>query len=164
MGFPMAQTVKNIPALQETWVWPLGWKDPLEEGMATHFSILARRIPMDRGAWWLHSPCGHRVRHDWTTKHSTAQGINSHWNINCYRTELLFNNKKKIKYILSESNYLLLIVTVLWTTSGLLKTESSHWDFSLNCSVNGLESILWTNKVCLAYSSYEFISMTFCFS
>ena len=38
--------------MQETWIQPLGWEDPLEEGMATHFSILAWRIPMDRGAWW----------------------------------------------------------------------------------------------------------------
>ena len=43
--------VKNLPAMQETWVQSLGWKDPLEEGMATHSSILAWRIPMDRGAW-----------------------------------------------------------------------------------------------------------------
>ena len=44
--------VKNLPAMQETWVQLLGCKDPLEEGMATHSSILARRTPMDRGAWW----------------------------------------------------------------------------------------------------------------
>ena len=37
---------------RETWVWSLGQEDPLEEGMVTHFSILAWRIPMDRGAWW----------------------------------------------------------------------------------------------------------------
>ena len=37
--------VKNLPAVQETWVRPLGWEDPLEEGMATHFSILAWRLP-----------------------------------------------------------------------------------------------------------------------
>ena len=43
--------VKNPPALQETWVQSLGWGDPLEEGMATHSSILAWRIPMDRGVW-----------------------------------------------------------------------------------------------------------------
>ena len=43
--------VKNPPALRETWVRSLGWEDPLEEGMATHSSILAWRIPMDRGAW-----------------------------------------------------------------------------------------------------------------
>ena len=37
--------VKNLPAMQETWVWTLGWEDPLEEGRATHSSILAWRIP-----------------------------------------------------------------------------------------------------------------------
>ena len=48
----VAQTVKNTPAMWETWVRSLAWEDPLEEGMATHSSILARRIPMGRGAWW----------------------------------------------------------------------------------------------------------------
>ena len=43
----MAQMVKNL----ETWVQSLGWEDPLEEGMATHSSILAWRVPVDRGAW-----------------------------------------------------------------------------------------------------------------
>ena len=47
----MAQTVKNLPAVRETWVGSLGWEDLLEEGMATHSSILAWRIPMNRGAW-----------------------------------------------------------------------------------------------------------------
>ena len=47
----VAQTVNNMPARQETWVRPLGWEDPLEEGMATHSSILAWRIPSERGAW-----------------------------------------------------------------------------------------------------------------
>ena len=45
------QTVKNTPAMWETWVQSLRWKVPLEEGMATHSSILAWRIPTDRGAW-----------------------------------------------------------------------------------------------------------------
>ena len=41
----VAQTIKNLPAVQETWVQSLGWEDPLEEVMATHSSILAWRIP-----------------------------------------------------------------------------------------------------------------------
>ena len=41
----IAQLVKNLPALQETWVQSLGWEDPLEKGEATHSSILAWRIP-----------------------------------------------------------------------------------------------------------------------
>ena len=58
IGYPLqyswaslvAKMVKNLPAMQEIWVQPLGWEDLLEEGMATHSSILAWRIPMDRGA------------------------------------------------------------------------------------------------------------------
>ena len=46
----VAPMVKKLPAMQETWVWSLGWEDPLEEGMATHSNILAWRIPLDRGA------------------------------------------------------------------------------------------------------------------
>ena len=48
----VARTVKNLPAMWETWVQSLGWEDPLEEGMATHSRVLAWRIPMDRGVWW----------------------------------------------------------------------------------------------------------------
>ena len=59
IGYPLqyswaslvAQMVKNVPAMQETWIRSLGWEDPLEEGKATHSSILAWRIPIDRGAW-----------------------------------------------------------------------------------------------------------------
>ena len=42
--FLVAQLVKNLPAVQETWVRPLGWKDPLEKGKAPHSSILAWRV------------------------------------------------------------------------------------------------------------------------
>ena len=48
--FPVAQMVKNPPAMWETWVWSLGRDDPLEEGISSHSSILSWRIPMDRGA------------------------------------------------------------------------------------------------------------------
>ena len=44
-SFTVAQTVKNLPVMQETWVRSLGWEDPQEKRMATHFSILAWRIP-----------------------------------------------------------------------------------------------------------------------
>ena len=47
----MAQSVKNLPAMPETWIQSLGWEDPLEKGIATHSSILAWRIPMGLGAW-----------------------------------------------------------------------------------------------------------------
>ena len=47
----VAQAVQNAPAMQEAWVQSLGWEDPLEEGMATNSSILAWKIPKDRGVW-----------------------------------------------------------------------------------------------------------------
>ena len=51
MDFPGDSAVKNPPAKRETWVESLGREDPLEEGMATHSSILGLGNPMDRGAW-----------------------------------------------------------------------------------------------------------------
>ena len=55
--------VKNLPAMRETWVRSLVWKDPLEKDMATHSSIVDWRIPMDRGTWWA---TVHRVSKSWT--------------------------------------------------------------------------------------------------
>ena len=60
----MAQTIKNLSAMQETQVQSLGQEDPLEKGMATHSSILAWRIPWTEEPGGLYSPWGHRVRHD----------------------------------------------------------------------------------------------------
>ena len=57
MASLIAHLIKNLPAMQETWVRFLGWEDPLEKGKATYSSILAWRIP------WR-SPWGCRVRHD----------------------------------------------------------------------------------------------------
>ena len=56
--------VKNPPAMRETWVRSLDWEDPLEEGMVTHSSILAWKIPMDKGAWWatIHGVAKSRTR------------------------------------------------------------------------------------------------------
>ena len=55
--------VENPPAMPETWVLSLGWEDTLEESMATHSSIPAWRIPMDRGAW---RATVHGVTKSWT--------------------------------------------------------------------------------------------------
>ena len=48
----VAPTVKNVPAMQNTWVLSLVWEDPLGKSMATHSSIPSWRTPMDREAWW----------------------------------------------------------------------------------------------------------------
>ena len=60
----MAQTVKRLPAIQETWVRSLGWEDPLEEEMATHSSTLAWKIPRTEEPGRLQSMGSQRVGHD----------------------------------------------------------------------------------------------------
>ena len=68
MGFPGGSTVKNLLAMQETWIQSLGWEDPLEEEMATHSSILAWEIPRTEEPGRLQSMRSQRVRHDLVTK------------------------------------------------------------------------------------------------
>ena len=60
----VAQTVKNLRAMPETRILSLGWEDPLEKGMATHFSILAWRIPWTEEAGGLQSMWSQRRRED----------------------------------------------------------------------------------------------------
>ena len=77
-AYLVAQMVKNLPAMQETWIRSLGWEDPLEEGTATHSSILASRIP------WTEEPGGpqsigsQRVRQDKVTNASEVQSYIIH--------------------------------------------------------------------------------------
>ena len=59
----VAQTVKNLPAMRETWVRSLGWEEPLEKGTATHSSILAWRIPWTEETARLQSMGSQRVGH-----------------------------------------------------------------------------------------------------
>ena len=75
-SFPRASlVVKNLSAMRETWVWSLGWKGPLEEGMAIHSTILAWRIPRTEEPRGLQSAGSQRVRYGWATKHSTAHSF-----------------------------------------------------------------------------------------
>ena len=70
----VAQTVKNLPTMQETWVQSLGWEVPLEEDMATHSSIFAWGIPWTEEPGGLQSMVLQRVRHHWSnSSHITYQ-------------------------------------------------------------------------------------------
>ena len=60
----MAQTVKNLPTMQETQVQFLGWEDPLQKGMTTHSSVLVWRIPLTDEPGGLQSMGSQKVRHD----------------------------------------------------------------------------------------------------
>ena len=81
IGYPLqyswaslvAHTVKNLPAMWETWDRSLGWKDPLEEGIATCSNILNWGIPMDKGAWWATVHGVAKSRSDTTEWLSTTQ-------------------------------------------------------------------------------------------
>ena len=63
----VAQTVKRLPTMQETWVRTLGQEDPLEKEMATHSSILAWKMPWTEEPGWLLSMGSQRVGHNWAT-------------------------------------------------------------------------------------------------
>ena len=63
----VAQSVKNLLAVQETWVRSLGWEDPLEKKMATHSSIIAWKISWTEKPGGLQSMGSQRVRHHWVT-------------------------------------------------------------------------------------------------
>ena len=60
----VAQMMKNLPSMKETWVPSLGWEDPLEEDMATHSSMLAWKIPQTEEPGGLQSMGSQRVRHN----------------------------------------------------------------------------------------------------
>ena len=68
----VAQTVKNLPAVQETWVQSLDWKRPLEKEMVIHSSILAWRIPWTEEPGGLQSVGLQRVKHDRATNTHTS--------------------------------------------------------------------------------------------
>ena len=67
--------VKILPAVQATWVPSLGQENPVEEGRATHSSILAWRIPMDKGAW---RAVVHRVANSWTRLNQLSMSTHTH--------------------------------------------------------------------------------------
>ena len=75
-GFPGGSAVEKPPAMQETWVWSLGWEDPLEEDMAIHSSILAWRIPWTEEPGGLQSLVSKKIRHDWS---GLAHMHRPHW-------------------------------------------------------------------------------------
>ena len=101
----VAQMIKNPSAMQETWVWSLGWEGHPEEGMAIHSSILAWRISMERGTW---EATVHGVTKSWTwpsDKHSTDR-YRSTFNVVLVQSISSKSVSKKIlrKYVNFESN------------------------------------------------------------
>ena len=126
--------VKNLPAMWETWVQSLGWEDPLEENMATHSSILAWRIPMDRGAW---QATVHGVAKSWTR----LSDLSTHIHLSIYLSMdtwilILLNGLFSIIY--SEAQ-----ISKIW-----LVGYSSKWFLCLfSCPHHSLNtSLLWSTN------------------
>ena len=84
----VAELVKNPPAIQETYIWSLGWKDPLDREMATLSSILAWRILWAEQPHGLQSMGLQRVGHDWMTKHQHTHQIQDELSHPPYRAEV----------------------------------------------------------------------------
>ena len=129
----VAQLVKNLPAVQETRVWSLGWEDPLEKEMATHSSILAWKISWTEKPGGLQSMGSQRVGHDWATN-TNALFINYLINLKSIHTG-------------STVEFLILNVTVsdewIWCPDKLKKKKNQgllHFDaiiklqLSMHCS------------------------------
>ena len=118
--------VKNLPAMQESQVQSLGQEDPLEKGMATHFSILAWEIPRTGESGRQKSMGSQRVGHDWVTN----------FHFHCY----IYSLFSSLGYLSSSSYYLpLLSLLTTWVpSSSSYQTPSvPHITFKLNisCSV-----------------------------
>ena len=86
----VAQTVKNLPAMQVTQVWSLGWEDPLEKGMTTQSTTLAWETPLQRSLAG-YSAYGHRVGHNWATKHRHLYIYTLYIYIYIWNSEVQFN-------------------------------------------------------------------------
>ena len=85
----VAQTVKNLPTMRETWVWSLGWEDPLENKMAIHSSTIAWKIPRTEERGRLKSMELQRVGHDWVTSLHKQQQMKELWGkeVTCPRSK-----------------------------------------------------------------------------
>ena len=114
----MAQTVKNPPAMQETWIRSLGWEDPLKEGMASHSVFFPGESPWTEEPGGLQSMGSQRVGHDWVTKHSIGHIYNFIFSwcvdffiMNCF---CLFLGKLfDLEYILSDASLVTLAIVCL---------------------------------------------------
>ena len=113
--------IKNLPAMQETQVWSVGWKDPLEKDMATHSSVLARRIPRAEEPWGLQFMGSHRVGHHCTANTTpTRCSTNTKWDklrerpkLNCQRLKIkrIFK-KEKLLITWKRSSIILAFVNI----------------------------------------------------
>ena len=149
----MAQTVKNMPAMWESRVWSLVWEGPLEKGIATHFSILAWRIPRTEEPGELQSMESQRVGRDWVTEcvrmhtHTHTHTQSSNWQIYVLR---LWGHTLRYRVIpLSHSPSILL---KLWSCWGMENVSSTIQKIQISCLLHS-KMTEWSLFVSKAYHS-----------
>jgi len=117
-GFPDGQKIKNLPVVQETWVWSRGWEDAQQRGMAAYSSVFAWRIP------WTEEPGRLQSMGSQTVRHTT----NTHAHIHTVE-----KNLKKYMYV----NHF--AVHLKWCKSTILQLKNS-WAKRIYCTSIGTQS------------------------
>ena len=132
-------------------VWSLGWEDPLEEGMAIHFSILAWRIPWRGVPGRLHSIRSQRVRHDWSDLHAVTCGCESctikkaeHWRIDGF--ELCWRRLLRVPCAARRSNQSILKEFYPEYSLEGLMLKLQYFDYLMR-RANSLEKTLMLGKI-----------------
>ena len=133
----VAQTVKNLPAIWETWTQSLGQEDPLEKGMATHSSILAWRIPWTEEPGGIQSMGSQSFQHDWATNTFTFQFFGGH-----------VVNRVWLKGSFSICSYPYTQNTQRGVTASLLKVQSLSFGYLGICYGNKNNFKLMSRMAC----------------
>ena len=141
--FLVAQTVKRLPTMRETWVWSLSWEDPLEKAMASHSSTLAWKIPWMEEPGRLQSMGSLRVRHDWMTSLSLFTFM--HWRRKWQPTPVFLPGESQGRGSLVGGR--------LWDHTELDTTEQLHFHFH-QPTQNLIFLNTWTKVTESSYSGY----------
>ena len=130
----VVQLVKNLPAMRETWVWSLGWEDPLEKDMTTHSSIPAWRIPMVRGAWWatVHVATKSQIWLKWLS----TQARNQQWQTRPMACLNVINRERMLGFHLQEN------ICFLETVLLGIPSPQSCWQ------LQSVITLLWLGSLC----------------
>ena len=139
--------VKNPPAMWETWVQSLGWEDPLEKGMATHFTILAWKIPQTEKPGRLQSKGSQRVRYDWQLSLSLHKDLQSITNLCLPQQYILFFHLSSLSSVFVLSPMWSIFSHILPDNYGRNKiiTQQKTWQYV--CRVDLRKSIRQKIKI-----------------
>ena len=125
--FLVAQTVKKLPAMQETQVWSLGWEDPLEKGMATHSRILAWKTPWTEESGGPQSTVLQRVGHDWAIKYYPHGAILQWWFPTLNAHQISLGSFSKERYMTEPHSELNSLSAIAWAQTLVSSKAPLHF-------------------------------------